>query len=450
MHAEFKRDIGRNYLILESEEEINTSSYQVRMLAGNVIPSLLRMRLQNLDGKLYFYYDITSRQALASYFEDKKFTAEDIRMIFRGIAEVMEQMGDYLMNPEYLLFCPEYVYMDVEKKELSFCCFPSRGREVHAQMRDLMEYMLPKLDHEDPEAVLLGYGIYRKLLEPGFQMDDIKEAVYQREKTEDRPEDRLEERGQERTRASGEKSSNPFPDHTPKDNPGDPDRKEEDKKTDNRGAWKIWAAGCAVSVLLMSGIMLAGAAGLLPAVPAELIMGCGIAAFGAGGFASWAAGKKRQKEERDAVRNREYFSPEFPAEAEKPEEEIFEHIPEPEISGKEQEGMFGETEALFSMAARGPASLVSREPGELATIYLDQEFTVVGKLAGAADAVVPVPTVSRVHARIRKKDGEYFLADLNSRNGTSVNGQMLKNEEEYRLQDEDEVDFAQARYIFVK
>ena len=255
MHAEFKRDIGRNYLILESEEEINTSSYQVRMLAGNVIPSLLRMRLQNLDGKLYFYYDITSRQALASYFEDKKFTAEDIRMIFRGIAEVMEQMGDYLMNPEYLLFCPEYVYMDVEKKELSFCCFPSRGREVHAQMRDLMEYMLPKLDHEDPEAVLLGYGIYRKLLEPGFQMDDIKEAVYQREKTEDRPEDRLEERGQERTRASGEKPSNPFPDHTPKDNPGDPDRKEEDKKTDNRGAWKIWAAGCAVSVLLMSGIM---------------------------------------------------------------------------------------------------------------------------------------------------------------------------------------------------
>ena len=98
----------------------------------------------------------------------------------------------------------------------------------------------------------------------------------------------------------------------------------------------------------------------------------------------------------------------------------------------------------------GPASLVSREPGELATIYLDREFTVVGKMPGAADAVIPVPTVSRVHARIREKDGEYYLADLNSRNGTSVNGTMLQNEEEYRLQDEDEVDFAQARYVFVK
>ena len=74
----------------------------------------------------------------------------------------------------------------------------------------------------------------------------------------------------------------------------------------------------------------------------------------------------------------------------------------------------------------------------------------MGKLANAADAVIPIPTVSRVHARIRKKDGEYYLADLNSRNGTTVNGQILKNREEYQLQDEDEVDFAQARYIFLK
>ena len=111
---------------------------------------------------------------------------------------------------------------------------------------------------------------------------------------------------------------------------------------------------------------------------------------------------------------------------------------------------FGETVALSANVKRGPASLVSKEPGELATIYLKEDITVVGKLETAADAVIPLPTVSRVHAKIRKKGEEYFLCDLNSRNGTSVNGRMLKNEEEYLLQDEDEVDFAQARYIFLK
>ena len=58
-------------------------------------------------------------------------------------------------------------------------------------------------------------------------------------------------------------------------------------------------------------------------------------------------------------------------------------------------------------------------------------------MENAADAVISLPTVSRIHAKIR-------------RNGTSVNGRLLKTGEEYKLQDEDQVEFAQARYIFLK
>ena len=71
-------------------------------------------------------------------------------------------------------------------------------------------------------------------------------------------------------------------------------------------------------------------------------------------------------------------------------------------------------------------------------------------MQNAADAVIDLPTVSRVHAKIRKRDEEYYLTDLNSRNGTSVNGRLLRANEEYQLQDEDEVDFAEARYVFIK
>lgn len=188
MRAEYKRDVSHNYLILESQKEADTASYQVRMLAGNVIPAILHCRLQNLDGKQMFYYEITSRQALFSYYEEKMFAAKDLRMLFRGFAGAVEQMAEYLMNPEQLLIRPEYIYLDIEKKEVFFCCLPGEEREVQAQLRDLMEYLLPKLDHEDQEAVLLGYGVYRKILEPGFQLEDIKEAIYHEEqKTHQEP-----------------------------------------------------------------------------------------------------------------------------------------------------------------------------------------------------------------------------------------------------------------------
>ena len=35
MRTEYKRDMNHNYLIVYGENEINTDSYQVRMLAGN-------------------------------------------------------------------------------------------------------------------------------------------------------------------------------------------------------------------------------------------------------------------------------------------------------------------------------------------------------------------------------------------------------------------------------
>src|SRR5699024_1961746 len=163
-------------------------------------------------------------------------------------------------------------------------------------------------------------------------------------------------------------------------------------------------------------------------IPAEKIMGFGAAAFGAGGFAAWAAGKRRKKQDKTAPWKEKVkkeaapYEPvargggELPARIQK--------MPQPEKESGPRVEIFGETVALSAGFVSGPASLVSREPGELATIYLDREFTVVGKMPGAADAVIPVPTVSRVHARIREKDGEYYLADLNSRNGTSVNGTM--------------------------
>ena len=110
---------------------------------------------------------------------------------------------------------------------------------------------------------------------------------------------------------------------------------------------------------------------------------------------------------------------------------------------------YGETVVLSAGAVSGPASLVSKEPGELATIYINEDLTVIGKLETACDAVISLPTVSRIHAKIRKKEDAYYLTDMNSRNGTAVNGRLLLPDEEYRLEPEDEVDFAQARYIFL-
>lgn len=77
MKSEYKRDINGNYLVLYENEEPDTSSYQMRMLVGNSIPSILKCRVQGVDGQFMVCYDITSKQSLLSLYEEKKMGYED-------------------------------------------------------------------------------------------------------------------------------------------------------------------------------------------------------------------------------------------------------------------------------------------------------------------------------------------------------------------------------------
>lgn len=486
MYAEYKRDVSHNYLILREEEKVNTASYQVRMLTGNVIPSILKCRLQGLDGNLLFYYDITSRQSLASFYEQRKFHRKDLHMLFGGFIRVMEEMAEFLMNTDQLLLCPEYIFLDIEKREVKFCCLPDYHHPIQEQFRELTEYLLPRLDHEDPQAVSMGYGVYRKAMETGFQLEHIKEAIYQNREVTGKNDnkDSAQKQGQkppennldgadnfgEKIQEKADVSHLLETDVENKTSKRKKDKKKEESDFQKSSNEWTGALLCVFTAAVLIILLILRYLGYLPGIPAEAIFGGAIILLALAAFLSWTAEKKKQKKQMSAEWRKKvkrelddtYESSSEKRRKERNSEDLYEadsvqeKMPEwgdgkykmPEQTGETEN--YGETIVLSAGQTEGPASLVSREPGELATIYLDRDLMVIGKMENAADAVISLPTVSRIHAKIRKADDEYYLSDLNSRNGTSVNGRLLKTGEEYQLQDEDQVEFAQARYIFLK
>ncbi len=494
MKSEYKRDMNHNYLILTGEDVIDTDSYQVRMIVANAVPDLLQCRIQGIDGKFMVYYDVTSRHSLTALFEDRKLGIEDLQIILGGFIQVMEEMSEYLLNPCQLILEPEYIYMDSEKKNVRFCYLPGFHGEVQKQFQNLAEYFLPKLDHEDGKAVMLGYGVYRRALEDSFHLEHIKEELYKvregkesdfmdyEKKIVQQPEqiDSGKEEQQKELWESGSWERESNVNSEKKTQKRRSEKKDKTKKTKDVKIWKS-VAGFAGALLILLGITTGMAGGYLPRVSTEILLGVILLLMVLGMLVyillkkvsgneqkkrdieekvqstderynrqkemMWQtceAGEKKNRMEEAAVAGEGITEKRNPV-SEKLTKDVEKRKKTEEVS----EG-FGETMILSSGAVKGPATLVSREPGELATIYLDQDITVIGKLKTAADAVINVPTVSRIHAKIRRRDGEYYLTDLNSRNGTSVNGQMLKTGEDYFLKDEDEVDFAQARYIFLK
>lgn len=85
-------------------------------------------------------------------------------------------------------------------------------------------------------------------------------------------------------------------------------------------------------------------------------------------------------------------------------------------------------------------------PGTIFT--LNQETVTLGR-AGSSDILLDLDdNVSRHHALLRREGSSYFIADQRSTLGVFVNGKQLADDEEYNLQDGDEISIGTYKLIF--
>ena len=159
MQIDYKRDLNHNYMIIREEGEPDAASYQIRMLQTNSITGILECRIHKMDNHTLFYYDITSRQSLSTVYEHQQVGCSFLKMLFQEIVKVLEELGSYLLDPEGLILTPNTVYLTAEPLQFSFCYLPGEKHSVNNQLRELMEYLLPKLNHQEPKTVVLGYGL---------------------------------------------------------------------------------------------------------------------------------------------------------------------------------------------------------------------------------------------------------------------------------------------------
>src|SRR5262245_11147549 len=82
--------------------------------------------------------------------------------------------------------------------------------------------------------------------------------------------------------------------------------------------------------------------------------------------------------------------------------------------------------------------LVLKGPNQGTRIAIEKEKVILGR-NGDCDVVINVHAVSWEHARILLKEGQYFIEDLRSRNGTAVNSQQIETETPFPLHDNDKI-----------
>ena len=404
--AGIKNEFDHSYLLFLAEEE-KQEEYSFQMLVQNEIPGLLNCRLRYIEDDPYYSYEISSKRSLLQEYRDKKICYTDLRELFYKINGIIKKAADYLLEKEGFLLEPEYIFSDLQTEELCCVYLPvvSCFENIGERYRGLAEFLLDKTDHKDEHAVNAVYQFYKMSKEDFFSFDAFigfleKEDMIMQAKARRKEEKNcLAEESSAMDRDEGDETETKGNDWT------------EEKRCFH------WKAPC---ILLITGVLLTVSALFFPIVKAfslylllpGLTLNIMSVILWGMAFYQWFMGKQQEDymEMDPQVTVEEYFDDMLDNETVYFDEDLTLRL-------KWKEGHFSKEYALMTFPVT------------------------VGKLKESVQMCIEDASISRLHARFTQQDEAVILQDLDSTNGTWVNGKKLTAGEEAIIRRNDEIQF---------
>lgn len=391
MEVTYRRNVGKSFMVISGI--CIRPDYQIEMCKRNRINPFLDFETIVADGRMEYWYDITGKQSLEEYVKHKKLGCQELKKLLIAIHAGIEAAENYLLKEQSVLLSPEYLYVSNHSGEVLLCYCPGEEAPFAGSFHTLIEYLLAYIDHGEEQAVAVSYRIYQMTLEPNYGIGEIWNLMGETKCLQQRNEE--EKRNGERKEQTGGSYE------------------EEEKGTD-----------CVEEELVYS---TAGERGLQ-----EREKGAGESLLE----------KWMEKGRRLMQTGRQIIPERLTGTGGPVNQMVFEPMDESNKETVRQTTFLGQNKEERKMA-----KLVYMGEEIKREIYLNKDIYCVGN-QGDADIVIRNETVSRLHARLNKSDGVYYIEDLNSRNGTWVNGKLLHYMEKISLRDGDVVAFADERFRY--
>ncbi|MTK06757.1 MAG: FHA domain-containing protein [Hungatella sp.] len=431
MIVTYRREMKHNYLIIE-QDNAQMQRYEENMLKENKISGLLKFQLKQIDNRKYFYYEITSKQPLSRILEFHSINKQELINLSTGIAQILNRLPAYLLKEDQILLQPEYIYIEPEQFFVSLCLIPGRDRKFSAEMSELLRYLLGKINHQDKECVVMAYALYQESVKDNYGMDALAELVsLHNDKLEARQEEEECETQSGFTNTEKveiqviEEFSSPA-----------------QNKTTGFGLWKP---------LIISSVVVTGFSAVLWSVAGYkgilrywyLVMAAGVLSV-LFGFKLTGRNQCQHPVEDSPPKDRSYDS-----EQEEWQTAFYESKEESSVLLKSTAGEESLQTVLLTNSQKDMQVRVFKSASTgIGDIIITYTPYLIGKQEGLVDYVLNGEAISRIHVKIEKEENDYFISDLNSTNGTYVNGRLLETNETVLLNTGDEIFIANFAFIF--
>lgn len=505
MLVSYKRELNHNYLIIESEKDIDVNRYEIKMMIENHLSCLLIMSIRYVNAKLTLYYEISSKQSMLRIYENRELGYEALKNLLFQFHKVLLMMEEYLINSNHLIIDPEYIYMNIETNEISFIYYPCHEEDAKEAFQKLAEYILNRINHQDEKAVFLAYKMYKDTRNKNFTLEEILDfseiedieilekdrytnnEFKQVQKEESRSvfesisvssetifSEESSIKNEEKEDVSNKKAGTKF-------RINNENEIVNHVKSNNNKKFYVIAI---VFLFILVGLLYLKYSGLLPdsiSYDQFLIMlGTTVMIITGSIFKIYLDIKRYkinqeekesiewQKAEQDKVESgEELFWNEDAKQKIKAETtdtiQIYDFLSSKSSNTNvkdsfheiftdtvaEEPGIYGDTVLLGGVYDDSEKQILQGMiKGKEVTYQIDHLPFTVGKLAECVDLELKDDSISRMHARFFEREGKVYLEDLNSTNGTFKNGMRLEANETVKVEVEDEISFAKLTFFY--
>jgi hypothetical protein len=396
MNVQYQRNLKNSYMVIvEQGQPLNLDGQLAeKMLLHQEIPGLLRWVTMENQGDMTFWYQITGLQSLSDWLGYHPLDMKLLQHLLAGLLSLQSELPRFYLKCEHLLLHPEQIFLDAAGEGVTFCYEPLWQQEPQQSLRELLEQLLPQVDHKDKGAVGLTYGLYELCQQEnadvwGYVLAhgvngapvELSEQPKQGADSQKGPSDSPEKA----VRAMA------FAEEKPNLSKSEKPEYRENPPREEKPAW------------------IEKKSQRMPVVSAlSWVQSLGI-------------GKKKKEERPEALY-------------------LFEPEDEPAASGQPT--------VCLAAVDHAEGRLVYQGNGTEESFVIEGESFLVGGRNGQADARLQSSWVSRNHARITREENDYYIEDLNSKNGTYLNGDLLPYRQRRPMKPGDHLRFAREEYVF--
>lgn len=101
----------RNVLAIELNEEENLIPYCCKVMESNNIPGLLRMNHQMMDGVVTLRYDLSGKVRLHEFMLQHRLTYQQGILLLRNLTEALLHLDEYFLSAGMCYLSPEQIYI---------------------------------------------------------------------------------------------------------------------------------------------------------------------------------------------------------------------------------------------------------------------------------------------------------------------------------------------------